>query len=71
MELTEEADGVKTIGETVADYTITSGDVKLDVASLEKKWDGVLEPIFKAQLPEKPAPEKISYNCLLYTSSCV
>ena len=62
MELTGEADSVKTIGETVADYTITSGDVKLDVASLEKKWNGVLEPIFKAQLPEKPAPEKISYT---------
>jgi len=71
MELTEEADGVKTIGETVADYTITSGDVKLDVASLEKKWNGVLEPIFKAQLPEKPAPEKISYTggCELKHSS--
>ena len=62
LELTGEADGVKTIGETVADYAITSGDVKLDVASLEKKWDGVLEPIFKAQLPEKPAPEKIAYT---------
>ena len=71
MELTGEADGVKTIGETVADYTITSGDVKLDVASLKKKWDGVLEPIFKAQLPEKPAPEKISYTggCELKHSS--
>ena len=71
MELTGEADGVKTIGETVADYTITSGDVKLDVSSLEKKWDGVLEPIFKAQLPEKPAPEKISYTggCELKHSS--
>ena len=62
LELDGEADGVKTIGETVADYTITSGDVKLDIASLEKKWDGVLEPIFKAQLPEKPAPEKIAYT---------
>ena len=62
LELTGEADGVRTIGETVADYAITSGDVKLDVASLEKKWDGVLEPIFKAQLPEKPAPEKIAYT---------
>ena len=71
MELTGEADGVKTIGETVADYTITSGDVKLDVASLEKKWDGVLEPIFKAQLPQKTAPEKISYTggCELKHSS--
>lgn len=71
MELTGEADSVKIIGETVADYTITSGDVKLDVASLEKKWNGVLEPIFKAQLPEKPAPEKISYTggCELKHSS--
>ena len=62
LELTGDADGVKTIGETVADYAITSGDVKLDVASLEKKWDDVLEPVFKAQLPEKPAPEKIAYT---------
>ncbi len=71
LELDGEADGVKTIGETIADYTITSGDVKLDVASLEKKWDNVLEPIFKAQLPEKPAPEKISYTggCELKHSS--
>ena len=71
LELDGEADGVKTIGETVADYTITSGDVKLDAASLEKKWDDVLEPIFKAQLPEKPAPEKISYTggCELKHSS--
>ena len=71
LELDGEADGVKTIGETIADYTITSGDVKLDAASLEKKWDDVLEPIFKAQLPEKPAPEKISYTggCELKHSS--
>ena len=71
LELTEAADGVKTIGETVSEYAITSGDVKLDVASLEKKWDGVLEPIFKAQLPEKPAPEKIAYTngCELKHSS--
>jgi len=71
LELTGDADGVKTIGETVADYAITSGDVKLDVASLEKKWDDVLEPVFKAQLPEKLAPEKIAYTggCELKHSS--
>ncbi len=71
LELTGDADGVKTIGETVAEYAITSGDVKLDVASLEKKWDDVLEPVFKAQLPEKPAPEKIAYTggCELKHSS--
>ena len=71
LELTGDADGVKTIGETVADYAITSGDVKLDVVSLEKKWDDVLEPVFKAQLPERPAPEKIAYTggCELKHSS--
>ena len=71
LELTGDADGVKTIGETVAEYAIISGDVKLDVASLEKKWDDVLEPVFKAQLPEKPAPEKIAYTggCELKHSS--
>ena len=71
LELTGDADGVKTIGETVAEYAITSGDVKLDAASLEKKWDDVLEPVFKAQLPEKPAPEKIAYTggCELKHSS--
>ena len=71
LELTGDADGVKTIGETVAEYAIISGDVKLDVASLEKKWDDVLEPVFKAQLPEKPAPDKIAYTggCELKHSS--
>ena len=71
LELDGEADGVRTIGETVADYAITSGDIKLDAASLEKKWNDVLEPVFKAQLPEKPAPEKISYTggCELKHSS--
>ncbi len=62
LELDGDAEGVRIIGETVSEYTITSGDVKLDTASLEKKWDSVLEPIFKAQLPEKAAPEKIAYT---------
>ena len=62
LELDGEADGVKTIGETVAEYEITCGAVKLDVASLEKKWDDVLEPIFKAQLSDKSHPEKIAYT---------
>ncbi len=58
----EGAAGVRTIGETVSEYEITCGEVKLDIASLEKKWDSVLEPVFKAKLPEKPAPETISYT---------
>ncbi len=62
LELDGEAEGIKTIGETVPEYEITCGGVKLDIAALEKKWDGVLEPIFKAQLAEKPAPEKIAYT---------
>ncbi len=56
------ADGVRIIGETTAEYEIVCGSVRLDIAGLEKKWDAVLEPVFKAQLPEMPAPEKISYT---------
>ncbi len=73
LEMTEDIDGIRTIGETTPEYEITCGDVKLDIASLEKKWNDVLEPIFKAQLPEMPAPEKIAYDkgCeLLKTHTC-
>ncbi len=55
-------DGVRVIGETVPEYEITCGGVKLNIAELESKWDEVLEPIFKAKLPEQSAPEKISYT---------
>jgi len=73
LEMTEDIDGIRTIGETVTEYEITCGGVKLDIASLEKKWNDVLEPIFKAQLPEMPAPEVIAYDkgCeLLETHTC-
>ena len=62
MELDGEADGVRIIGETSPEFEIICGGVKLDMAALEKKWDAVLEPVFKAQLPEMPAPEKITYK---------
>ncbi len=70
IELDGEAEGVKVIGETVAEYEITCGDVKLDIAKLEEKWDDVLEPIFKAKLPEEAAPEAVSYTkgCDLLTT---
>lgn len=55
-------DGVRVIGETVPEYEITCGGVKLNIAELESKWDEVLEPIFKAKLPKQSAPEKISYT---------
>ena len=62
IELAGEADGIKVIGETVPEYEIACGGVKLDIAGLEKKWDDVLEPIFKAQLSDKSKPEKIAYT---------
>lgn len=62
LELEEEAEGVRIIGETVPEYEITCGGVKLDIAQLESKWDGVLEPIFKQKTDAQPAPEKITYT---------
>lgn len=55
-------EGAELIGETVSDYTITAGDVKLDIADLEKKYDAVLEPIFKNSLPEMPRPVSVAYD---------
>ena len=54
--------GVKIIGETVPEYEITCGDTKLDLAKLEEKWNGVLEPIFKQKTSYMPAPEKVEYK---------
>ena len=63
-------DGAELIGETVSDYTITAGDVTLDIAELEKKYDAVLEPIFKNSLPEMPKPVSVAYDkgCDLLTN---
>ena len=63
-------DGAELIGETVSDYTITAGDVKLDIAELEKKYDAVLEPIFKNSLPEMLRPVSVAYDkgCDLLTN---
>ena len=62
IEANHPIEGALKIGETVEDYTITCGDVKLDISKLEKKYDEVLEPIFKNALPEEPAPEEIKYD---------
>ncbi len=62
LEMEEEAEGIRIIGETVPEYEITCGGVKLNIAELESKWDDVLEPVFKQKPDEQPAPEKISYT---------
>ena len=63
-------ENVRIIGETAADYEITCGGVKLDIAALEEKWDDVLEPVFKAKLPYLPDTEKVEYKdgCELLTT---
>ncbi len=62
MDTDEEIPGIRVIGETIPEYGIISGDLKLDLNELEADWDGVLEPIFKSKLPEMKAPETIEYK---------
>ncbi len=59
IEASGEIPEAELIGETLDEYKIISGDVVIDMAALEKKWDGVLEPIFKDSVKTMPAPEKI------------
>ncbi len=60
IEASGEIPEAELIGETLDEYKIISGDVVIDMAALEKKWDGVLEPIFKDSVKAMPAPEKIT-----------
>ena len=60
IEASGEIPEAELIGETFDEYKIISGDVVIDMAALEKKWDGVLEPIFKDSVKTMPAPEKIT-----------
>ena len=60
IEANDEIPEAELIGETIDEYRIISGDVEIDMTALEKKWDGVLEPIFKDSIKAMPAPEKIT-----------
>ena len=51
--------GFTEIGETTEEYRIVCGDTDIDVAALEKKWDAVLEPIFRDTVKHYDTPEKI------------
>ena len=53
---------IKIIGETIPEFEIRCGDVRLDMAKLEQKWDGVLEPVFRQKTKFLPAPEKVAYT---------
>ena len=50
------------IGETVAEYIINCGGVRIDISEYEKLWEEVLEPVFPSKTESVPAPEKITYN---------
>ncbi|MDE7280187.1 MAG: phosphoribosylformylglycinamidine synthase subunit PurQ, partial [Ruminiclostridium sp.] len=58
----ENLDGVRIIGETIPEYEISCGGVKLDIADLEDKWNSKLEPIFRNTTPAEKAPEVIAYD---------
>lgn len=62
IEANGEIEGARYIGETTDEYIIECGEVKLDVAALEKKYDAVLEPIFRNTVEEMPKPPVISYD---------
>ena len=62
IEAKSEIEGAKLIGETTDEYKITCGDVVIDIAEYEKKYDAVLEPIFKNSVPEMPAPKSAAYD---------
>ncbi|MBQ2798947.1 MAG: phosphoribosylformylglycinamidine synthase, partial [Ruminiclostridium sp.] len=62
IEAKSEIEGAKLIGETTDEYKITCGDVVIDIAEYEKKYDAVLEPIFKNSVPEMPAPVSAAYD---------
>lgn len=56
MEANGEIEGAEEIGETIDEYRIYCGDTALDLGALEKKWESVLEPIFKDSA--KPLPPR-------------
>lgn len=62
IEANGEIENMLYIGETCEEYKIYCGDTVLDIASLEEKWNGKLEPIFKNTTPEEPAPAPIAYD---------
>ncbi len=62
IEANDDIEGATLIGETIDEYKIYSGDTVIDMAELEKKWDAVLEPIFRDTVKKMPNPEKISYT---------
>ncbi|MBP3921490.1 MAG: phosphoribosylformylglycinamidine synthase [Ruminiclostridium sp.] len=62
IEAKSEIEGAKLIGETTDEYKITCGNVVIDIAQYEKKYDAVLEPIFKNSVPEMPAPKSAAYD---------
>lgn len=62
IEAEGEIEGAEKIGETIDEYRIFCGDTELDIEALEKKWDSVLEPIFKDSVKTEPAPEKITFK---------
>ena len=59
VESSDELDGFECIGETIDEYKIICGSTELDISALEKKWDAVLEPIFRDSVKHYDAPEKI------------
>ncbi len=62
LELDNECDDVRIIGETIPEFEIICGDTRVDCSKLEQKWNDVLEPVFKQKTHYQPSPEKVEYK---------
>lgn len=62
IEAGDEIENAQLIGETCEEYRIYCGDVVLDVAKLEEKWNSKLEPIFRNTTDDRSEPEEIRYE---------
>ena len=64
LELLEPAAG-EFLGFTTVDYTLKAGGTPVDLAALQDKWEGKLEPVFPYRKPGKTV-EKLEYKCNLF-----
>ena len=59
IEANGDIENAQLIGETCEEYKICCGNVMLNVAELEEKWNCKLEPIFKNTTDDKAHPKEI------------
>ncbi|MDR1755271.1 MAG: phosphoribosylformylglycinamidine synthase [Eubacterium sp.] len=62
LETKNDVAGAELIGETIGEYDIVQGGMSVDISNLETKWNSVLEPVFKNNMPKEKDPAAISFK---------